>query len=362
MLLRNPSPWVVFCETGEIRWGGDLRRRHLLEELAAATSAVVAGGWGVKHVRAAFGKAGAGPWPWQVRPAVASSELMSEGAVTRVRRDGRAVLLDVHDHPVIQASALGVALDEESLTITTARLDRNLALFPLLTVPSASFAELAGLDPARTIVAPNGTDSRHITPVAPPTRPAIGMISGAAPGRGVEDLIAAARAVRAYERDVVLHLWLTASHAAGEEYMTTLRESVRDDVWIVVATIPYEDIPAALAAVSLTVIPHPPNEYLDAAVPIKLLDSMAAARPVVATPRTETRRIIEATGAGAIAADGVDGLAEAILPFLQDPELAQRAGAAGRAAVEREYDWSVIGRKVADAVLERAGPDGSQLG
>jgi hypothetical protein len=59
--------------------------------------------------------------------------------------------------------------------------------------------------------------------------------------------------------------------------------------------------------------------------------------------------------------DSAGALAAAILPYLQDAGLAARTGAAGRAAAVRDYDWSVIGGRLAEEVLRRAGPDGSRL-
>lgn len=363
MMLRRPSvPWVVLSETGSVRWGGDLRRRYLLERLARATSAHVASGWGIEPVRHAIAAVGGGRWPWQRRPVLATAEFLSEGAIAQVRRAALPLLLDVHDQPVAQAAALGVTLDDASLRANAARFERNVATFPLLAVPSASFAALAGLDASRTIVAPNGTDSALVTPRAFPIQPVIGMASGAAPGRGIELLIDTARALRADVPELRLRLWLAAGGDAGEAYLASIREEVRADPWIDLASVPYQDLPEALGTVTVTVIPHPANAYMDVAVPIKLLDSMAAGRPVVATPRAETRRILEATGAGSVAADdSAAALAAAILPYLDDADLAARIGAAGRAAAARDYDWNVIGARLADEVIRRAGPDGSRL-
>jgi len=47
--------------------------------------------------------------------------------------------------------------------------------------------------------------------------------------------------------------------------------------------------------------------------------------------------------------------AREIEPLLADPSLAARLGAAGRTAVERDYDWVVIGRRLAGEVLLRTG-------
>lgn len=349
-------PWIVLCETERTRWGGDLRRARILHELALATGALETQGWGHTAVRDAVRRVAGPPFPWRRRPALASSELLSEGATVQARRSTTPTVLDVHDHPIAQAEALGREIEPAARGAMAARLARNLETFPLYAAPSASFAELAGLDPARTIVAPNGSDVGHVTPRPFPPEPAIGMISGAAEGRGIEALIAAARLVRAGRPDLRLFLWLAAGDAAGEMFLTGLRTATAGEPWIEIGAVDRAGLPEALGRASVLVVPHPANRYMDVAVPVKLLDSMAAGRPVVVTPRTETRRIVEAAGAGVVAAgDAPEALAAAIESLLVDPSLAARLGAGGRAAAERDYDWAVIGRRLADEVLARVG-------
>jgi len=349
-------PWIVLCETERTRWGGDLRRARILHELALATGALEAQGWGHAAVRDAVRSVAGPPFPWRRRPALASSELLSEGATAQARRSTRPVVLDVHDHPIAQAEALGRRIEPSARAAMTARLARNLETFSLFAAPSASFAELAGLDPARTIVAPNGSDVSRVTPRPFPGQPAIGMISGAAEGRGIEALIAAARLVRAGQPDLRLILWLAAGDEAGEAFLAGLRGATDHEPWIEIGTVEQAGLADALGRATVLVVPHPANAYMDVAVPVKLLDSMAAGRPVVVTPRTETRQIVEAAGAGVVTGgDEPEALAAAIEPLLADPSLAARLGAAGRTAVERDYDWVVIGRRLAGEVLLRTG-------
>jgi glycosyltransferase involved in cell wall biosynthesis len=349
-------PWIVLCETERTRWGGDLRRGRIFHELATATGALEAQGWGHATVRDAVRTVAGPPFPWRRRPALASSEFLSEGATVQARRSTRPVALDVHDHPIAQAEALGRRLEPSARAAMSAQVERNLGTFELYTAPSASFAELAGLDPARTIVAPNGSDTRLVTPRPFPDRPTIGMISGAAEGRGIEALIGAARLARLGQPDVRLLLWLAAGDEAGEAYLEGLRTATHADPWIELATVDQAGLGDALGRATVLVVPHPANAYMDVAVPVKLLDSMAAGRPVVVTPRTETRRIVEAANAGIVAAgDEPASLAVAIAPLLADPAVAARLGANARAAAERDFDWAVIGRRLADEVLARAG-------
>ncbi|OGO57129.1 MAG: hypothetical protein A2V84_12480 [Chloroflexi bacterium RBG_16_70_13] len=356
MPASDRVPWIVLCETERTRWGGDLRRAHILHELALATSALEVQGWGHAAVRDAVRKVAGPPFPWRRRPALASSEFLSEGATVQARRATRPVVLDVHDHPIAQAEALGRRLESPARGAMAAQVARNVETFALFSAPSATFAELAGLDPRRTIVAPNGSDTTRVTPRPFPTRPAVGMISGAAEGRGIEALIAAARLVRTGVPDLRLLLWLASGDVAGEAYLAALRAAAAGDPWIEVRAVDQAGLADALGRATVLVVPHPANAYMDVAVPVKLLDSMAAGRPVVVTPRTETRRIVEAARAGVVASDdGPEALAEAIAPLLADAAFAARLGAAGRAAAERDFDWAVIGRRLATEVLARTG-------
>ncbi|MEO8208703.1 MAG: glycosyltransferase family 4 protein [Chloroflexota bacterium] len=354
--MRSPdhSPWIVLCETERRRWGGDLRRAAIFHELALATGALEVQGWGHEAVRGAIRRVAGPPVPWRRRPAVASSEFLSKGAVVQVRRWGRAAILDVHDHPIAQAEALGHELTPDDRSALLDRLERNLGLFPLYAAPSATFADLAGLDPGRTIVAPNGTDTTRVTPGPPPRIPAVGMVSGAAPGRGIESLIEAVRRLRSTMPDLRLLLWLAGGDEVGQSYLDQLLASHVNEPWIEFGSVQYGALSDALRRATVLVVPHPANAYMDVAVPVKLLDSMAAGRPVVVTPRTEMRRIVETAGGGIIAAgDSAGAIAAAILPILEDPALASRLGANARAAAERDYDWAVIGRRLASEVIDR---------
>ena len=351
----------MLCETDRRRWGGDLRRAAIFHQLALATGALEAQGWGHESVRGAVRAVAGRPVPWRRRPMLASSEFLSEGAITQARRSTTPVVLDVHDHPIAQAEALGRTLAPDVRASLLARLERNLSAFPILTVPSASFAALAGLDADRTIVAPNGSDTTRVRPQRWPERPAIGMISGAAEGRGIETLVAAARRLRSTEPALRLYLWLAAGDEAGEAYLAVLRAEVRAEPWIEIAAVDHDALGVTLGRATVLVVPHPATAYMDVAVPVKLLDSMAAGRPVVVTPRVETRRIVEAADAGIVVGDdSPEALAEGLRVLLADPVLAARLGANGRAAAERDFDWAVIGQRLAAEVLDRLAADAGE--
>ncbi len=95
---------------------------------------------------------------------------------------------------------------------------------------------------------------------------------------------------------------------------------------------------------------------MDVALPVKLYDSMAAGRPLVVTPRRETAAIVERGGIGLVTADDhPSSIAAACTRLLTDEPLARRMGAAGRAMAETEFDWPIVGDRIADEILRREG-------
>lgn len=73
----------------------------------------------------------------------------------------------------------------------------------------------------------------------------------------------------------------------------------------------------------------------------KVIEALACATPVVATPRA-LAGLDEAVRAGARAAEEPAGLAEAIVELLEDEALAARLGAQGRAAVVARHSWEQV--------------------
>jgi glycosyltransferase involved in cell wall biosynthesis len=292
---------------------------------------------------------------WRARPLVVSSELVDEEVGAAIRQGGTPFAVDVHDDPIAFATAVGLAPPEDSRRVTAAAWAESLRIFPNLVFPTAAMARYCEVALERTIVAPNGTDTAHIRPKPTPEAPTIGLASGAGPGRGIELLIEAARIARETLGDVRLLLWLVATAPASKAYLDALRRQVSGDPWIELATVPYAGLPTALGRATVLCIAHPRDAYLDTIFPIKLADYMAAGRPVVVTPRTETARIVRAYDAGIVAAsDTPEDLAAALSGTLSDADRARQLGANGRRAAEEHFDWHVIGDRLADELVARA--------
>jgi glycosyltransferase involved in cell wall biosynthesis len=325
----------------------------VFEALASRADALDVDGWTPPSVRAALGTGRRGLR--MRRPRIAAATMLSVGALDVVLERGNPFAVDVHDDPIAQHEALGITPEDQWLRQTLDRKRRNLDAFRWHVTPSVGIARLAGLDPDRTIIAGNGTDTKVILPGPWPTEPQIGMVSGAAPSRGIETLVEAARELRADVPDLRLKLWLAATGAASKAYLDALRTTLADDTWISVGAVPYGKFGAELATVAVHCIPLPPATYWDAVSPIKFFDAMGSGRPLVVTPRTEMSADVRRYDAGVVAGgDAAEDLAAAIRPLLEDRALAERLGANGRAAAVAHHDWRHISDRLAARLSGRA--------
>jgi glycosyltransferase involved in cell wall biosynthesis len=115
---------------------------------------------------------------------------------------------------------------------------------------------------------------------------------------------------------------------------------------IFTGSVPHNEIPAHLAAMDICVVPHS-NEYRS---PIKLFESMARARAVVA-PRTEPIAQVISDGVNGLLLDPENptSLREALHRLIADPTLRQQLGASALAAIREKHTWD----RNAEAVLTR---------
>jgi len=92
-----------------------------------------------------------------------------------------------------------------------------------------------------------------------------------------------------------------------------------------------------LACADVMVMPMMDTAANRGRLPNKLLDYLAAGRPIVASPVGDVKTIIERFGVGLMASN--ETFAEAIERLLQDQELRIQMGNAARRVAETEFDW-----------------------
>jgi glycosyltransferase involved in cell wall biosynthesis len=84
---------------------------------------------------------------------------------------------------------------------------------------------------------------------------------------------------------------------------------------------------------------------------LKILESMALGVPVVSTTKGAEGLNVH-PGEDILIADTPQGLADAVVTLMNDDALRARLVKAGRALVEREYDWGVIAAQLNDLLLK----------
>src|SRR5262245_30616432 len=124
--------------------------------------------------------------------------------------------------------------------------------------------------------------------------------------------------------------------------------------------VPYHEVPAHVALCDAVAVPYASADAYFS--PLKLVEAMAASRPVVASSTGPVQRVVTDGRDGLLVPPGDRAAFGAALERLAfEPALRGRLGAEARRTVEREYTWdAVIGRglKFATGLPARAGGAG----
>ncbi|MNS47051.1 GDP-mannose-dependent alpha-(1-6)-phosphatidylinositol monomannoside mannosyltransferase [compost metagenome] len=151
------------------------------------------------------------------------------------------------------------------------------------------------------------------------------------PSKGVGDIIGALRMLGEARRD-----WRLVIVGPVTPYARQIAE--QDDRVILLGTQPPTRTPEFLAMADLVVLPQKPAKAAVGQMPMKLYEAMAMGLPVISTAMSDIPTLLD--GCGRVVAPGdLDALSLAIRGLLDDPERAQRLGAAARVKIEREYSW-----------------------
>jgi glycosyltransferase involved in cell wall biosynthesis len=171
----------------------------------------------------------------------------------------------------------------------------------------------------------------------PPRVLYVGLLT---PRKGVLDLLAASRLLRERGVDHELRL-LGGTPDEGPEAEAQVRAGLDDRVRLL-GTRPPEQMPAEFAAADVFCLPS----WWEA-MPLSVLEAMAAALPVVATDVGDVSRAVADGVTGAVVpVRNPDKLAAALEPLLLDEQLRRRMGAAGRERVDEMFSSEVTARGV----------------
>jgi glycosyltransferase involved in cell wall biosynthesis len=270
------------------------------------------------------------------------------------KRLGYRIALDIRDNRALQRSAYRLDNTAEKIDHIQDTLLHNIQLSDYVFTVSQSCKELYPPQYHKKIhIIENASDPQLFTFSELPCDFRVGFIAGMAPGRGIELLIEAMKLVK--EKIPAATLAIAGNPAMdykeGIEFYVELKKRFELN-WISFLDDIYYSINANLffKGCYLTVIPHPNHIYYHTTLPVKLFDSLACGRPIVATNCRETAKILRRHKCGLVADFSADALAEKISRLLLDRNLAAQMGANGRKIVEKIYNWNNMAKKIVAVV------------
>jgi glycosyltransferase involved in cell wall biosynthesis len=205
--------------------------------------------------------------------------------------------------------------------------------------PSAGLARVLGLEDA--VLLPPGTDP-SLPDLGPGEPDLVASVVSVAARSGFDSLMEAMTLVR--RRRPAARLRIVAQGVEGDR-----AASLPD--WVELRSSDRGTLADVLRPARLCVLPLPVTRYTDLAVAVRLFDFLALGKPIVATDTIESRALLEASGAGLVAADTSRDLAEAILRLLEGEALAARCAASARAyAVAPENTWDARAQTVLESL------------
>ena len=113
------------------------------------------------------------------------------------------------------------------------------------------------------------------------------------------------------------------------------------------------EIPRLLNSADILVVPL--KKQLTGAVPSKLYESMAAAKPVILIAENEAAGIVNGAGCGIVVKPGdVQGIVNAIKKLAEDPKTRKQMGENGYQAVVKKYNYERIFGEFSDYLRNRS--------
>ncbi len=203
-------------------------------------------------------------------------------------------------------------------------------------------AETLGPERVRLVV--NGVDTDRFNPATTPGNdpPRVLYVGLLTPRKGVLDLIEASKALR--RAGLEHELWLLGGVPdEGPEAAEPVLAAAEGHAVLLGTRVP-DEMPEAYASADVFCLPS----WWEA-MPLSVLEAMAAGLPVVASDVGDVARIVVEGETGLVVpAKAPEQLAAAVRKVVEDPETARRMGRAGRARAEEVYSSSATARAIGE--------------
>ena len=240
----------------------------------------------------------------------------------------------------------------------------------VLTLNAAMRDELIarGAAAARLLIAPNCCDADRLRPIprddalaarlgVPKGMPVIGYVGAFADYEGLDDLAAACARLKA--GGATFRLLLVGGegpHHAAQGPLTARLRAIAAEAgfadWLIMpGRAPQAQIAAHYSVIDIAPFPRRPCAVCELVPPLKPLEAMAMARPlVVSDVRPLAELAADSGGAIMVEKGSVTALAAGLARLMADADLRARLGQAGRAWVAAERSWSCAAGAAAAAI------------
>lgn len=262
------------------------------------------------------------------------------GGVLYARLVGARLVLNVSDRWPASAVELGALNDRRAISAAE-RLERWCYRHAAaIAVPTAGLrAALDALPDARGRVRRHGpaVDTALFSaaePREPGERPLRVLYAGTLGlAQNVGTLLDAARLA-----GDEIQVWVAGDGADGPALRDSVARKPAGNVRLF-GTVPHADVPGLYRDADVAVVLLRDKPIFDGALPTKMLEAMASARPVVLSARGEAAELVQAHRAGiVIPPEDPEALAEALLALARDRSELADLGAGARRCAEA-HDW-----------------------
>lgn len=237
-----------------------------------------------------------------------------------------------------------------------------------LTPPMRDELILRGVPAEKITLLPNACDPAEFTPRPrddalaatlglPNSVPVIGYVGSFVEYEGLELLIRACGALR--REGLTFRLLVVGSESGGPgRYSAALRQLGQDEGledWLIMpGRVPHDQVPAFYSLIDITPFPRMPHAVTERVSPLKPMEAMAMCKAVIVSDVRAMTDMVRHDETGLRFAKGDAGaLADALRQLLSDADLRQQLGQQGRAWIEAERDWSIIGRTAHEVITQK---------
>jgi colanic acid biosynthesis glycosyl transferase WcaI len=218
-----------------------------------------------------------------------------------------------------------------------------------------------GVPPHEVEVIPNGVDTDfYFASSEPPPLPElrcgpgeflVGYLGNFGAGQGLEVVLEAASLLKESHPHV---RFVMVGDGTRRESVAARARELRLPNLSIHPSLPKEQTRAFYNACDVCLVPLAPFDILQETIPSKIFEVMACERPLIASVGGEAARIVDESGAGAVAAPGDAGtLAAAIIDLHAMPQARRAAlGSRGRDFVGRYYSRGALADRYLELLAE----------